>query len=169
MAVTGADTIARNIKKYGGGFLRHVNKTMGKVRKVMDKEITKNMSLTDHTLKDLRNPLGHPYSRKYGPTGIQIHTPYWLVHKQSGQLLGSKRSGIDKANIFVGRLKASAWVELDEGKAPHAPHVIYGTSKKQGGMIPRDFMRLSLKKKSKQVFGILKQELRAFTFSFRIR
>lgn len=162
MSIVGGETIARNIHAYGGGFLKHVNKTMVKVKKVVDKEITKNMSLTDHSLKDLAR-LGHPYARRYGMMGRHLHTPYWQVHKQSGQLLGSKKSGTDKASITLGRLKASAWVELDEGRAAYAPMVIYGTSK----MIPRDFMRLSLKKKAKEAVKILRENLRDFTFKFR--
>lgn len=162
MPVTGADTIAKNIKTFGDGFLKHVNKTMKKVSKVIDKEVTKNMSLQDHSLKDLAR-LGHSYAAKHGPTGLPIHDPYWLVHKQSGQLLRSKERGVTEANIAFGRLKAAAWVKLDENVAPHAEYIVYGTSK----MIPRPFLLMSFNRRTNEIVAILKKNLRDMVINFR--
>lgn len=136
MPVTGADTIAKNIIKYGGGFTKSVNKVMTKVSEIMDKEATKNMSLTDHSLEELAS-LDHPYAKRHGATGKDLHQPYWQVHKQSGQLLSSKSSGIVEANVTAGVLRSKAYVKLDPNKAPHALNVVYGTSK----MIPRPILK----------------------------
>ena len=132
MPVTGQALIAKNIIKYGDGFVKSVNRIMGDVRKVLDTEVTKNMSLSDHGPADFRS-LGYPYARKHGAQGKSLHDPYWLVHTQTGKLLQSKSSGVEEANINAGTLKASAFVKLDAGIAKHALFVVLGTSK----MIPR--------------------------------
>ena len=162
MAVTGQKVIADNIKRYGGGFIRHVNKTMGKVSKLMDSQVEKNMTLSDHTIKDLRR-LGHPCSGRHGPEGRRIHKPYWQVHEQSGQLLKSKKSGTEDASISTGKLRASAYVLLDENKAPHAAYVVFGTSK----MIPRPVLRGSLAQIQGRAINFIKGELKDLTINFR--
>jgi hypothetical protein len=69
MAVKGADIVANNIIKFGGGFLEHVNRVMEGVRETLDTTITANMSLTDHSPKDLAD-LDHPYAARHGSQGI---------------------------------------------------------------------------------------------------
>ena len=162
MPIVGQETIARNIVKFGGGFLRHVNVTMEQARKILDDQVSRNISLTDHSLAELAR-MGHPYSAKYGPQGIPIHDPYWQIHKQSGKLLKSKYSEISEARITGGKLQASASVGLDEGKAEHAPFVIFGTSR----MIPRDVLRQSLTQVQDKVYGIIKRNLRDAVLAFR--
>jgi len=163
MPKQGALLIAKNLKKFGGGFIKHVNKTMGMVSKVMDAEVTKNMSLTDHTQADL-DAMGNPYAKKHGPEGFHIHDPWWQVHTQTGELLGSKRSGTVDARFNFGSIKAAAYVLLDEGEAPHAMDVIYGTSV----MVPRPFLLMSIKRKEDEVMGVITKNLRDMVHNFRI-
>jgi hypothetical protein len=139
MPVAGAETVAKNIALFGGGFLKHVKKVMTKVTQDLDKEVTKNMSLVDHTLRDLA-VMGHPYAGRHGSQGLKIHDPYWQVHIQSGELLRSKDSGVTEPNVTGDNLHVSGYVKLNELYATHALHVVWGTSK----MIPRDFLSGSL-------------------------
>lgn len=162
MPVVGADIISKNIIKFGGGFIRHVNQTMGKVRVVLDKEITKNISLKDHKTEDLRK-LGHPYASRWGTSkAAALHEPYWVVHSQTGELLGSKFSGVDPASIESGRLKSSAFVGLNENIAKHAVFVIFGTSK----MIPRPVLQESRGRIIKEASEIIKSNLKNLVTSF---
>lgn len=160
MPVIGGDVVAKNIVAFGGGFLKHVNKTMNIVRKDVDEEITKNMSLSDHSIADLAS-MGHPY--KIG--GVVPHSPSWLVHKHSGRLVESKESGVEKASITFGKLSASAWIRLDENDAEYAVFIIYGTRK----MIPRDVMQGSIDVKRGDVQRILTGNLRDFVFHYDSR
>lgn len=157
MPITGTESVARNIIKFGGGFVKQVNKTMAGVAGIMDEEITRNMSLSDHSLKDLAK-LGHPYSRK---SGKELHSPNYQVHQQSGNLLSSKQSGSGGASIEEGVLKATAFVRLDKDQAGYAPYVIYGTSK----MIPRPVLSASRDNVVPQVLDFMKSELKNIRLS----
>ena len=156
MPVIGGDVVIKNIDRFAGGFLNHVNKVMETVRKSVDDEITSNMSLTDHSLSDLAS-MGHPYSTS-GGGGRVPHSPEWLIHKQSGRLLQSKSSGIDKADINFGKLTSRAWVKLNSDQVKYAEYIIWGTSK----MIPRDVLQGSLMLKKNEVNTILSQNLKHF-------
>jgi len=164
MPVSGADVVARNIKSFGGGFERHATKVMKKAADMLDVEVTKNMSITDHSQADL-SKLGHPYARRYGPEGKGIHRPPWLIHRQSGKLLSSKFKGSSEASVIGGTLKVSGWVGLDQGKASHAQAIIWGTSR----MIPRDALSGSLFDKGFQtkVGVLLNTNLRDLVVNFR--
>lgn len=159
MPVIGQGTVARNIVFFGDGFLKRVNVQMEKISKLLDTAVTKNMSLTDHSLKDLAD-MGHPYSRRHPMT---IHSPKWAVHTQSGKLLESKESGTKDASIIGGELKASAYAGLNSYVAPHADDVIYGTSR----MVPRDFLTGSLEQVRAEAQAILKANLRDIVFNFK--
>ena len=164
MPVSGAAIVSGNIKKFGGGFVKHAAKVMKKAATMLDKEVTKNMSLTDHTQADLAR-LGHPYARRHGPEGLGIHQPPWLVHKQKGTLKKSKFKGSSEASILSGRLVVSGWVGLDQNKAAHASAIIWGTSK----MIPRDVLSGSLfdKRLQSRISGLLQRDLRDLVVTFR--
>jgi hypothetical protein len=90
-------------------------------------KVMENASLTDHSLEDLKR-LGYPYSRAHPK---RIHTPEWLVHVQSGQLLSSVRHAVEMKPKSI-----SALVYLDQRIAPHAKFVILGTRR----MVSRDFL-----------------------------
>lgn len=161
MPTTGADIIARNIIKYRQGFLNAVNETMVSVKEILDQQITLNMSLQDHSLSELKK-LGHPYSSRYGVRGAGLHEPYWQVHSQGGQLLSSKKSGLVKADVEAGQLKASAFVKLDPEIAKHALFVVYGTSK----MIPRPILTGSRDQVFDAMNLIIKTRLKNLHFLF---
>lgn len=157
MPVIGQETVMKNIVRFGGGFLKHVDVVMDNVRKKMDARITKNMSLTDHSLADLR-ALGHPYARRHGTKGIQIHDPYWLVHTRSGSMMRAKESGTTPAEYSGpgGKVMATAYVRIDEFDCEHASFVIWGTTK----MIPRPLLLGSLEQIKGDVYGTIKNNLR---------
>lgn len=164
MPVSGGSVVAGNIKKFGEGFLKHVNKHMTIVKEMLDDKVTRNISLRDHNLEYLAK-MDHPYASRHGSQGKPIHDPYWLIHAQGGRLLASKKSGIEEASITGGKLNASAFVGLDESIAPYAPYLIWGTSK----MIPRDALAGSLFDPSfqEQAKAHLQENLRDMVFNFQ--
>jgi hypothetical protein len=98
--------------------------------------VRSNISLTDHTLRDLAR-LDHPYARRHG--GIKLHggdtnggrisDGRSLVHRQSGRMVRGLRGALR------GTGKRAAYeVWFDAMTAPHAEDVILGTRR----MLPRD-------------------------------
>ncbi len=152
MPVTGFETVAKNIIKYQNGFLNSVNRVMKEVKVILDDEVTANMSLKDHSLKDLAK-LGHPYG--INNTNVP-HSPIWLVHTQSGKMLRAKSSDTIDASINGGILKASAFVKIDGADVPYALAVINGTSK----MIPRPFLAYSRDKVQEAAYEHIRNTLR---------
>lgn len=161
MPVVGQQLVARNIIKFGKGFTDNVNKSMDSVRNILDQQVTINMSLQDHSLAELKK-LGSPYSSRYGSQGAGLHTPYYQVHSQSGNLLSSKSSGVIPASVDDGTLKASAFVKLDKDIAEYALFVVYGTSK----MIPRPFLEGSKNEVKGAVLSLLQGKLKNLNFNF---
>lgn len=158
MPVQGADLVSKNIALFGGKFLEEVNKDMETARLVLDKAIEKNITLSDHTLADLK-AMGHPYARR---SPQSIHDPKYQVHKQSGKMLEGKYSGTKKASVSLfGNLEAQAYVGIKDD-VEHAFHVVFGTSK----MIPRDFLIGSLGEVREQLWNTLKRSLKNAVISF---
>lgn len=158
MPVQGTETLAKNILAFGGGFKSQVNAAMEDVRGILDDRVKKNIGLKDHSLKDLAR-MGHPYAKR-APQAI--HSPSYQVHEQSGDLMKSRYSGVNKADITGGRLFARAYVGLDPEKAPHALDVVYGTSK----MVPRDPLVGSLGEVKERVLQSIKVPLRGAVVNF---
>lgn len=166
MVVRGTEVVARNIKSFGGGFIGQVNRTMAKVKTLMDISLTKNITLTDHSLEDLAS-LGHPYSKRHGPQGMRLHEPSYQVHTQSGELLGAKKSFVIPARIAGGELVSGAVIGLDENKAKHAVYVIFGTSRGQGGMVPRPVLSGSRDEVAEKALLIIGTDLKGLVINFR--
>lgn len=162
MPVQGTDLVANNIKRYGGGFLKHVNKTMREMLHILDMQVTKNMSRTDFSLKQLAD-MDHPFASRHGSQGIKVYDPDWMIHKRSGKLLESKYSGTIPASIESGRLLATAFIGLDEMKTSYAPYIVFGTSK----MIPRPVLHGSLSQVQSTLKNTIKTNLRDLTINFR--
>ena len=165
MPVTGADIVAENIKKFGGGFTKHASRVMKSATKLLYKEVTKNIGLTDHSQADLTR-MGHPYSRRHGPEGMGLHKPPWLIHKQSGRLMKSRYQGTNDAEVIAGKLMVSGWVGLDQDEVPYAKNLIFGT----WHMVPRDALRGSLadNKLQKNVRRMISRDLRDAVITFRV-
>jgi hypothetical protein len=161
MPVEGAQLIAKNLSHVMEGFLNHANKTMKQVQKMLDDKVTENISLMDHSLRDLA-AMGHPYAARHGSRGMEIHDPYYQVHSQGGALLSSKRSGTIQANVTGGKLEAIAYAGLDEGVAKHALHVVFGTSK----MIPRPVLEGSRNEVLEDAVALIKRSLGDLRFNF---
>lgn len=164
MPVTGQGIVAGNILKFGDGFKKHVQKTMEGAVEILDNEVTKNMSIVDHTGRELAK-LGHPYASRHGDKGKPIHEPYWQIHRRSGKLLASKKVGVTEPSIISGKLQVVGWVGLDEGEAEHALYVIWGTSV----MIPRDPLSGSLFEPGIQssIKNYLSGNLKDMVFNFK--
>ena len=165
MPVYGSELVAKNIRQYGGGFLRSVNSVMKKVEFMLDKQLEKNISRSDFTLQELAD-MDHPFARRHGSDkGTPVYSPYWMVHKRTGQLLQSKESGTLPAGVSGGNLKATAFVMLNPAIAKHALYVVYGTSK----MIPRPVVTGSGEQVADKAFKLLKETLKKLTFAYRAR
>lgn len=116
-------------------------------------EARKNISLRDHSLKDLAD-IDHPYARRHGKinTSALGHEPEWQVHTRparlargkNGQRLaeGANQTGDLRRALRVGLLPSSrppgeSWVVwFDVDAAPHAVFVVQGTPL----MLPRDVL-----------------------------
>jgi hypothetical protein len=108
--------------------------------RVLRDAVKQNISLTDHSLADLRRE-GHPYARRAIGGGtinqIRIHTkgtksltnPALRVHKQEGNLLDALQAAPTHGGLGYR-------VELDPNIAPHAAFVVLGTKV----MLPRDVL-----------------------------
>lgn len=102
---------------------------------VLHANVKTNISLRDHSLRDLKN-LDHPYAKRHGT--IQIHNsggsgiirdPSAQVHSQSGDMLGALKSDMFSIHKWV------LWFDLDA--APHALTVATG---KNSPMLPRNIL-----------------------------
>lgn len=88
--------------------------------------VKRNISLDDHSLKELR-ALGYPYRR--GAPADTLHDDDRLVHEQSGELKRSIRKG--RVEETTSR-RFTVYVSSED---PKMPYLIYGTSR----MRPRRF------------------------------
>lgn len=164
MPVNGAEQVIENIVAFGGGFLKHVNKTMKVAGDTVELTVRKNVSLGDHSLKDLRR-LDHPYAKRHGTDGLHLHDPNYQVHKQGGEMVSALFSKVEDAEIAGTTVTASAVVGFDEGRAPHAAYVLFGTSR----MIPRDPLEGSLAEVKPNLQKFFRQELKNAVVGFQGR
>lgn len=153
----GADVMAKNLKTFENKFLQSVTQGMQKVMEILDEAVTRNISLTDHSLIDLAL-MGHPYASR---SPQRIHVPSYQVHIQSGEMLAGKVKGVDDAEEIGGQLITAAWVGILES-VEHAKYVVYGTTR----MVPRDFLHGSLLEVKEQVLAILRTKLRDAVINF---
>ena len=108
---------------------------------VLFREVSVNLSYTDHSLSDLRD-LDHPYAKRHG--SIKVHGGNQrVVHKQSGVLLNSLRvEKLPSANSPTGEAYAvwfdlnDTWVTWSKGSGSYAAFVVQGTKY----MLPRDVL-----------------------------
>jgi hypothetical protein len=113
--------------------LQGVYKSIAKSKAIVEggmylhSEVLANISLTDHSLKDLAD-MDHPYARRHG--SIQIHPEKpWAVHRQGGELVRALRR---RTTRYANSAKFEVY--FDQTVAPHALYVVKGTRK----MLARD-------------------------------
>lgn len=153
----GGDVVLRNITAFGGGLMKHINSLMKQIESRLREAISKNISLTDHTLEDLA-AMGHPYAAAHP---ANPHRPEYQVHSQSGQMLGGLISGTSDASFNASGVTAEAYAGITDA-VDYALFVIFGTSK----MVPRDFLTGSLEEIRDQVFSLLQNNLRDAVVNF---
>ena len=134
--IKGIDIMVMNLNRTAEFVSSAAYDGIKKVGKIIDSAIKKNIRLTDHSLRDLA-AMGHPYARQRPQ---MIHSPEYLVHKQSGDLLSSFYS--DDIENYSGKSVAHV-AGVNEAVAPHARYVVMGTSK----MVPRNFLGGTLQEK----------------------
>lgn len=126
--VKGIDHLLANFALMEVIFQEEMDEATQKAIDTVYEKMLENISLTCHTLQDLK-AMGHPYSKE-NPQAI--HQPEWLVHLQSGRLIGAVKIIHDKnANG-----DQTVDIGIDEDEAPYAKYIIFGTSK----MVARDFV-----------------------------
>lgn len=117
------------LKKLGSAANYGAHEGVGQQGKRLLATVKQNMSLTDHSLDDLRK-MGHPYARKRH-SSIAIHqgtsstladtTNY--VHKQSGELLRALK-GEKKTNQIRYRVSVDPNAAKNESGKPYAKFVL---------------------------------------------
>lgn len=155
LKIRGTQQVISNINRkrlqIGAGTSDWINKSTN----LLQRQIRNNIDETCHSLQDLAD-MDHPYARAHL---LNPHSPYWLVHKQSGTMKAAltKESATE---VAVGRNKISGRVGYTlEGEeacksTPSSRHsylrcVIFGTQ----FMIQRDFLTRTLEDQTR--FGIL--------------
>lgn len=99
-----------------------------KATRSLKQGVVANASRTDYSLNELED-MGYPYARRDPHPPLE---PPWLVHTRSGKLVSAIMSFTHKESWgSLGR------VYIDATIAPHAPAVLFGTTR----MIGRDFLR----------------------------
>lgn len=115
---------------------------------VANKNFKHNIGLRDHSLEDLAK-LDHPYARRHGPTGSPLHEPYWMVHKQTGELASTgvmEPISIETSDAVTGNFGFKM--------GDKAIYIVAGTSK----MIPRPVVWGSLVQVRGAVYAIFREE-----------
>lgn len=147
--ITGYAAFKRNATKTKVFFRDTAASSAERAADELLEKMKENASLTDHTLADLRR-MGHPYAKRQP---APPHDPYWLVHKQSGDLYDA----IEKTPVQSNPGKNKFFVEVgaDEAKARHARWVIMGTPK----MISRDFVTGTYKQERENLMKMIEENM----------
>lgn len=130
-----------SVRDYNKRIQTQLRERLRLVAELIRDQVIMNVTLTDHTLQELRQ-LGHPYSRQSPQT---LHSPSFLVHTHTGDLRDAVTMEETPKGYRVG---------VDDAKAPHAVHVLFGTSR----MVARDFITGSISQVRQQIKSILHRE-----------
>lgn len=106
--------------------------------KVLREAIKQHLSITDHSLEDLRR-MGHPYARRHGSIRVHPERPF-MVHRQDGRMM--KATTLESKAYpggSGGGARYTAIVGLDYGQQRYFKYAIEGTRK----MLPRDTLYLT--------------------------
>jgi len=146
MPLRGQEKVLANFDRERQRLITSVEKNAREMAEFLLKKIRENASLTDHTLDDLRQ-LGHPYAKR---NPRPPHTPWWLIHRQSGTLVDA----LEMDNPAPGHYR----VGFDENRAPHVPYVLLGTRT----MIGRDILNETVRAEAENLRKIFAKDIRAF-------
>lgn len=143
--IRGTQVLMKKFRSLAGGRINKAVKlkVLRAAGKQLERDVKKNISLTDHSLQSLAN-LDHPYARRHG--SIQIHQGKdYVIHRQSGNFLNSlttkeKSSGEPTWTIGFKYGAARYFKYLITGTRVMLPrNVLYDTS--QNERTRRDMVR----------------------------
>ncbi len=121
-----------NLKDLGKTVVEHARSGLNNAAKFTEQRLKDNVGLTDHDKVELAK-LGHPYAKR---SPQDIHTPPWLVHKQSGDLFKSIKTVKESPDRYA----IGADENLTDPKTGrrYVIDVIEGTSKMIGRNYPAE-------------------------------
>lgn len=137
--VIGIQATVFNLQQLSDVTVRNAaSKAMERAGQIAKGEVYRNLTRSDHTLKQLAN-LGHPYAKRHG--SIQIHSgEQHVVHQHTGRMAATlegevrfkqSTSGVDRPYYLLGW-----WTNV----LPHVRWVVEGTKV----MLPRDVLWLTV-------------------------
>ena len=154
--IRGKEQILANINKTRLQAEAGMVEVIGKAQKPLLTTIRANINWTCHSLEELA-AMGHPYGKKHLNNP---HSPYYLVHRQSGAMRSALSSdiGADSREIRggIGYTEAAEdSLTTSNARASYVRAVLKGSTIGSGGMVERDFLSGSLKEVEKEIGNIL--------------
>ncbi len=156
VVVKGTQQVIANIRatqlRVEAGMIGVVSKALKPLRT----QIRANINWTCHSLQELAK-MGHPYGKKHLNNP---HSPYYLVHRQSGKMRNALSSdiGADSNEIRGGvgyTAEAEDLLTSPNARASYVRSVILGSTIGTGGMVERNFLAGSLNETQKRIEPIL--------------
>ena len=156
VVIRGKEKVLTNINKKRFQVEAGMVDTIRKAQKPLLTTIRANINWTCHSLEELA-AMGHPYGKKHLNNP---HSPYYLVHRQSGAMRNALSSdiGFDSREIRGGigfTEAAEDSLTSPNARASYVRAVLKGSTIGTGGMIERDFLSGSLKEVEKQIGNML--------------
>ena len=142
--VRGLDATFYNIGVYNRDFHKATERSIEKAGKFFMGQLRNNVSLTDHSLDDLRK-LDHPYARRHSsirrPPG---HRYKWQIHSRGGALVKGLWDTMSVSRVPLGRgievFTGTFWGGIRPEVAEHINYVIEGTRVMHGrSVVERTF------------------------------
>jgi len=156
MVIRGKEKILANINKKRLQTEAGMIGVIRKAQKPLMTRIRANINWTCHSIKELAD-MGHPYGKKHLNNP---HSPYYLVHRQSGAMRNALSSDIaSNSREIRGGIGYTEAAEdsltTTNARASYIRAVLKGSTIGTGGMIERDFLSGSMKEVEKQIENIL--------------
>jgi len=165
VVVRGREKIVANFKKKELQVEAGMVDAVRKAQKPLMTRIRANINWTCHSLKELAD-MGHPYGKKHLNNP---HSPYYLVHRQSGAMRNALSSdiGADSFQIRGGigfTEAAEDSLTTTNARASYIRAILKGSTIGTGGMVERDFLSGSMKEVEKQIGNMLVDGARKIIF-----
>ena len=156
VVIRGKEKVLTNINKKRFQTEAGMVDTVRKAQKPLMTRIRANINWTCHSLKELAD-MGHPYGKKHLNNP---HSPYYLVHRQSGAMRNALSSDIAfdfrQVRGGIGFTEAAEdSLTSPNARASYIRAVLKGSTIGTGGMVERDFLSGSLKEVEKQIRNML--------------